>query len=84
MAAREPRYVISDLRPDRQRVDVYHDIGRKSMHELVAYSCPANSGDDWAVYERPIGGAYWSYTPVRSAKKMLDHLIDRYSKKKAS
>lgn len=72
MATREPRYVITDLRPDKQGVDVH--LGKV----LVAYSSRANSGDDWAVYERPVGSGTWSYMPVRSAEEMLRHFTKNY------
>ena len=78
MAAREPIYTITDLRPDRQGVDVR--LGKV----LVAYSSPANAGDDWAIYERPVGDGFWSETLVRSATEMMDHFTKKYRQKKAS
>jgi hypothetical protein len=84
MATREPRYKITDLRPDKRGVDVHLDAGRRAGSELVAYSSSANAGDDWAVYERPVEGSYWSQKDFRSADKMLDYLVGKYPQRKAS
>lgn len=83
MVQREPRYVVTDLRPHYQGVDVHHETGR-TARKLVAYSSRANSGDDWAVYERPMDGSYWTQKDFRSAETMLDYLVEHYPQKKAS